>query len=787
MDKIKMTICLLLVALTTDNMIAQINYTFTFNRDSLQMSRTMCKDGNFYTVLKYKDYVECDEPGMPSLPCKYLQFLVPGNAGKYVIEMNWSESVDNGLPDMLYPAQPPVYTSDRYPRFVSPDRGIYTSFALYPSERVSIVQDGYYDGDKRVLTVKVVPFQYLGASNRLTSFTKLNFTIKPDKGTITTDRTASIRPAVVQDSQELTAQLSFVENRADISGILRQVTASVGSSPVLSSADKWEYLIVASAPYAASAERLAFWKKLKGVTSKVVTIESILSDPSITGDLVSGIYDSAGKLRHFLSSCYKNRGTKYVLLVGKDIPYRCATLGPEVVIPTDLYYCDLNGNWDVDKDKNYGEMPDDHVDYLPELYVGRLLCKNNLEFINYLHKLYCYEKNPGGGNSAYLKRAFFQEADENQMFRLAYGVSANMILNVGFTNILTLNEEPACNSLNPTSPTGKKIIDEINTGYGFVYMAAHGKSGDITVLSAGLADGNNGIDPTPWLDCIKAYKSLESNHVRQSPGNSVDCLTNFDAPHVVYTHSCTTMPFDKVQPEVIFNMGEAFTVAGKYGAVAYLGCTREIGIPDQDFMAISFSNFLKQVNNRVGVADANSKIGHYSHVRVLAHNLLGCPEFRMWDQRPTAFIDVRVEKALIIGPADQNNIQVSLSSPTKCQVNVMGLFGGKDYFVQQKTSFPNSSFTFNNVPPNCIVSLISENKLPYVAPLYLQNEEVEGKHLICHVNSVSIGSNVSNQITSGDFIVKSGADVSIQATDNVLLDCGFEVELGASFEIFNTN
>ena len=74
--------------------------------------------------------------------------------------------------------------------------------------------------------------------------------------------------------------------------------------------------------------------------------------------------------------------------------------------------------------------------------------------------------------------------------------------------------------------------------------------------------------------------------------------------------------------------------------------------------------------------------------------------------------------------------------------------------------------------------------LPYIAPLYLQNENITGLHYI-FADSVFMGSNVAPEKESGNIIVMDGASVSIETSGAVTLDAGFNVELGGNFEIKN--
>ena len=76
--------------------------------------------------------------------------------------------------------------------------------------------------------------------------------------------------------------------------------------------------------------------------------------------------------------------------------------------PTDYFYADLTGNWDIDGDQFYGEWHDpgdgtgDYpvpggVDFTPEVYVGRIPVynANYTTLDNILQKLIDYESDSG--------------------------------------------------------------------------------------------------------------------------------------------------------------------------------------------------------------------------------------------------------------------------------------------------------------------------------------------------------------------------------------------------------
>ena len=105
-----------------------------------------------------------------------------------------------------------------------------------------------------------------------------------------------------------------------------------------------------------------------------------------------GIGDrAADHIRDWLAKNYTLLNIKYVLLVGNPDPERgdvpMKTFWPRNnvssaknvnKVPSDFYYADLTGNWDLDGDGKYGEWSDDlrqgGGDFNNEVIVGRIPC-----------------------------------------------------------------------------------------------------------------------------------------------------------------------------------------------------------------------------------------------------------------------------------------------------------------------------------------------------------------------------------------------------------------------------
>lgn len=145
------------------------------------------------------------------------------------------------------------------------------------------------------------------------------------------------------------------------------------------------YVIITTSEIQSVSQELSnfvFNKQLKGFDVEVIT----------EVDFGGGVGDVAAEnIRTWLQSHYFTDNIQYVLLIGNphptqgEIPMKMTyprnneTELPEYKdSPTDFYYADLTGNWDLDGDGYYGEWGDDFgtggVDRNWEVLVGRIPC-----------------------------------------------------------------------------------------------------------------------------------------------------------------------------------------------------------------------------------------------------------------------------------------------------------------------------------------------------------------------------------------------------------------------------
>jgi len=160
-----------------------------------------------------------------------------------------------------------------------------------------------------------------------------------------------------------------------------------------------DYAIITSPDFAQYFEPLKEWKNQKGIKTEIFTTDSIYSNYSGR--------DNQEKIRNFIKYIHENLGVGYVLLGGDVdvVPARIAFAmaceagyhpEDEDSIRADLYYSDLDGDWDADGDNLFGEV-EDSVDLIPDVHVGRCPARSghSEDVTAFVNKIINYEKHPG--------------------------------------------------------------------------------------------------------------------------------------------------------------------------------------------------------------------------------------------------------------------------------------------------------------------------------------------------------------------------------------------------------
>ncbi len=562
--------------------------------------------------------------GAPDLPIRVLHFVIPGDARvDDVVISSLEERELTGVYRVL-PRQPEVPMGEVAP-WVDPDPAIYGSDSTYPASRVRLLGEGYLGG-YRIATVAVYPVTYAPASGRLMLATDLSLELELEPAanrahprhrmTARADRTyRELVETMVENPSEVAGKLSTVVDvggAAVPEGFAPRYSPSLEGSPV-------EYVIVTNEALAPHFQELADWKTAKGVPAVVKTITWI-------EDNYPGGSDTAERIRLFLKDAFASWGTTYVLLGGDTqiVPVRLAHTSyyGGALIPCDLYYSDLDGNWNADGDDVFGEAyhgiasPGDSTDLYPDVFVGRAPVNDVVQLEAFLTKTLSYERSPEPAftdRNLFLAEVVFPYDWETGPYSLD-GASdiIEPLLPLVPSEIDNIRLYANVEEFPDAYPlAAAAAIDSINAGYNLVVHVGHGNKDIIRVGT--------------------------SNYITMA---DADAFSNGDArASFMWLLNCTSaaIDYDSIAERIVTNP------AG--GAAAVFGPTRySFPATMSDYLHSWIEILYSGSAPQAGVVSALAKAEHASEEVAGYENpnrwtqfstvLLGDPELPIWRGRP---------------------------------------------------------------------------------------------------------------------------------------------------------
>jgi hypothetical protein len=795
-NKFTVTLFLIILFALPSRTIGQ-NKTLSFDLKNIERKEIKIK-GNVYEKIVMKKAFHSYDAGKPDLPVFYYKFYVP--KGKKATNVTFIRNGESEflLNSDLVPAQiaKVISYTGNDTLFDKPDPTIYGKNSFYPENQAKVMRSDFIDGDMEVITVAVYPMQYNPKQKKiimatygvlsLTTSSKISDHSNIFEGHSNRSETASLIKSMVENPEDVTVNKGLTTEKLK--------SNNLKSAQVAWSVPFYEYVIITSRSLKPAFNQFLTWKKRKGYNAGIVCIEDIVKDNAATGDpgdrFSPVLTDSAGKLRQYLKAGYNNPNpkTKYALLGGdyNVVPIRYGKGGSDAEwyngtgkIPSDLYFSDFNSWWLINGETTFTGQDYIGFDYGPEIYAGRLLCNTEADIKTWTTKVLQYEQKPGNENYSYLSKALFTEADSIGYTAGNGGPIYIFDLPPMFSTKNCWKELPSENSFQPYFPTGSNVISELNTNYGLYCIFNHGNPNSFATATSGL---NLGYSPL-WRYQVTSSDNFTSTNITPENGNGFDNLTNFNFPTIVYSVSCINMPFDDYYfwgvnqkiPAGSRTLGTSFTVAYRGGGPSYIGYTRDSRTGPANELFLMFFDSITSFP-QLGIAEAKSKIGYFGHWNKLALNLLGCPETELWTATPTTFSGASVTE-------NGSSITVTTGGVSGSKICLMSaLDNGTSYF---DTISNVTSRIFTNVPKPYYVTIDKKNKIPYLknpTTVLIENKTFSSlTYLNCQTVSAGYSVDPGNS-PDGNVVIANGANVTFDATGDILLAGGFEVQVGATFE-----
>ncbi len=256
-----------------------------------------------------------------------------------------------------------------------PDPAVYGSASAWPESIAGEPRVGSLAGFP-VASVMVTPWRYVPSEGSLELITGISVTLTWDEG--------AASPLTGPQREVAMERLSALATH----------WPEKPRSESLGHGGASEYLVVCDSAHAGLMQPLADLRRSSGMGVEVATVEDALS--------AYPAGSPAESVRELIRDRYLTAGTVYVLLAGDE------TLVPALEVytecegfldeaPVDLYYSDLDGDWDASGDGIPGQ-PDDSLDLYSDVVVGRLLFATEAEAELLVSRSVDYQVSPPSGD-----------------------------------------------------------------------------------------------------------------------------------------------------------------------------------------------------------------------------------------------------------------------------------------------------------------------------------------------------------------------------------------------------
>jgi hypothetical protein len=332
------------------------------NEESTISEKIIFSQPNFYEKENYVS-LELEEANSnywieekPEMPAFVKVYTFPFGTIIDDVEVTFSDFTEEVISKPINPTPKSYPVSIEAVKNYKPSEEIisYSDLEVYPEKRFDYKTAAGLKGEENViyLTVTIIPDQY---------YPQQNIVSHAGKATINIDYTEPLNPVTFGDAYDL--------------------------------------LIIAPAQFESALQRLVDHKHNLNppVSTKLVTLDEIPSGVGV---------DEQEDIKYYIRDAKENWGITYLLIVGAGVagqelfPVRYAWLSDDIEdnFPSDLYYADFYNDtggfsdWDKDGDGRYCEWNDkDHVDVLPDVYLGKLPANNVAEVNHIIDKIIDYK------------------------------------------------------------------------------------------------------------------------------------------------------------------------------------------------------------------------------------------------------------------------------------------------------------------------------------------------------------------------------------------------------------
>ena len=291
------------------------------------------------------------DEGLPCIPGISYCFLIPQGTSIETVDVEILAITELEGRYNLIPVQyVPIGAETSLP--AGEDPSTFSSDEPFPETTIVSVRSGNRTGF-RLGSFCFVPFVYRPLSGRLSVITSARLTIEytPDAEV----RTLTLTPMQIEKATD------GLTNVVGNPSMLREWAPAPNGGT-----DGPSWIVVADSSLQSILEPLVTHRQETTGSAEFVSLQWIY-------DNVTGV-DTQEQIRNHFVESFETQGLVYALIVGdfgETARISSFQAGPCTLNATaDLYFSDLDYNWDMDYDGLYGEG-DDGIDYYSDIYVGR--------------------------------------------------------------------------------------------------------------------------------------------------------------------------------------------------------------------------------------------------------------------------------------------------------------------------------------------------------------------------------------------------------------------------------
>jgi len=393
--------------------------------------------GKYANIVENSPYIHI--AGYPMLPYKVKTYIFPVGTKIKSIDVEETGIKEKQLNKKIQPAPQPLTTESKQKIF---EGSIYSKDEFYPPAWFDYKIGVGLKNGKHVLFLNIYlyPYRYNAVENKIKYASNFNIEISYEKGK------------------------NIFDN------------------------DTYDLLIIAPDSWLNALQPLVNEKEQHGIKTKLAGLSECLQ--------MNG-RDDAEKVKYFIKNAIEQWGIKYVMLVGGRhggilnekwwVPVRYSHLDDnskwEASYLSDLYFADIykyeNGNivfddWDSNGNGKFAEWSfhgKDILDLYPDVYVGRLACRNVMEVKTMVNKIIEYENSNAYEQSWFKKMILIGGDSYNDSHgyiegELATWEAYKYMEKKGFEDVKVWASQVDLNA--------KTIVRAIDSGAGFAYFCGHG-------------------------------------------------------------------------------------------------------------------------------------------------------------------------------------------------------------------------------------------------------------------------------------------------------------------------